>query len=127
MRGEGEKQLGFRFRLSSCFDASSLLGVQPSRAFFSKLLVTALGDGDLAGDHREDVSDLASKGNQNGDGDNGNEGEDEGVFHEGLSLSALHALAGNGVSDDTFDHCEFTPFRRKFFEEKRARASSCLA
>ena len=71
--------------------------------------MAASRDRELAGDGREHALDLVAQGDQNGDGDNRNEGENQGVLNEGLAFFALHpAQRDFGASNYFVDHCFFT-------------------
>ena len=47
--------------------------------------MAAAGVGQLRGNRGEDGFDLFAQGNQYRDGDDGNKGEDESIFHESLA------------------------------------------
>jgi hypothetical protein len=48
--------------------------------------VAAAGDGELTGDGGEEHFDFIAEPNEDGDGDDGNEGEDEGILDQGLAV-----------------------------------------
>ena len=80
--------------------------------------MAAAGISQLAADGREDALDLVAQGNKDGNGDHGNEGENQGVFHEGLALLALHTAQRNfGASNYFVDHCFFTSSLKKIFQK----------
>jgi hypothetical protein len=55
------------------------------------LLVTAFGHRKLAGNRGEDALDLIAEPEEDGNGDDGNKGQDQGVLDEGLAFSGSPA------------------------------------
>ncbi len=69
---------------------------------------------ELAADGREYALDLIAEGDQNRDGHHRNEGQDECVLNQGLSLLALEtAQRCFGASNYFVDHCYFTSSLKK--------------
>ena len=62
----------------------------------------------LAADGREYGLDLVAQGDQNGDGHHRNEGQDECVLNQGLTLLALETAQHSfGASNNFVNHCFF--------------------
>jgi len=81
-------------------------------------LVAAARDRELTGDGREYALNLVTQCNQDGDGDHGNEGENQGILHESLTLLALHpAQRALGAKNNFVDHSLFTSPLIKIFKK----------
>ena len=62
-----------------------------------RMLMAASRNRELAGDGREDGFDFITEPDQNRNGDNGNKGQDQGVFDQGLAFLVIPALRGRLV------------------------------
>jgi hypothetical protein len=72
---------------------------------------------ELAANGRKYALNLITQGDQDRDGDHGNEGENQGVLNESLTLLALHPAQREFSAINNFvDHCCFTSSRKKMFK-----------